>query len=129
MKKYFSKSHVSVSVILPSGKSLHVSFSPLTGGGSVYYTDNADIQTALEKHPKFNHLFKVEDVQEKQVLESDAVVSSTSTGITTIEVTCLEDAKEYLVEHFGISRTKLRGLKSIQEAAEKNQVEFKGLEQ
>lgn len=49
-------------------------------------------------------------------------------GTTTVVVaTCLDDAKEYLVEHCDIKRTELRSAKAIKDAAEKHGIVFEGI--
>ena len=48
-------------------------------------------------------------------------------NVTKITITCLDDAKDYLSEKFGISRTKLRSKKAIEEAAADNGIEFVGI--
>ena len=48
-------------------------------------------------------------------------------NVTKITITCLDDAKDYLSEKFGISRTKLRSKKAIEEAAAENGIEFVGI--
>lgn len=65
MKKYLANTTISVSVSLPNGGNARVSFSPLSDGTSVYYTNDKEIQFALEHHYKFGKLFNlVEDSQE-----------------------------------------------------------------
>lgn len=133
LKKYKANSHVSLSVLLDSGKSTHVSFKPLTGGGSVFYTDDEALQKALESHLKYGKLFKLDQIQktvapskvsvqkkEEQPEEQEAVVAR----VVKHEVTCNDDAKDYLVEKFGISRTKLRSRAQIEESGAANNVEF-----
>ena len=44
-----------------------------------------------------------------------------------VEVSCVDDAKEYLVEHFGVMRGKLRSVKSIKDSALENGIEFVGI--
>jgi len=125
MKKYKAKSHVALSVHLPSGKSVRVSFTPLTGGGSVYYTDDKDLQSALRSHPKYEHLFKECEMPAPMVQSQPAPKQADST--TKISVSCIEDAKEILVDKFGYSRTKLRSIKAIKDAAEKHGIIFEGI--
>lgn len=175
MKKYTSKSDIAISVLLATKKSAHISFSPLTGGGSVFYTDDAELQTALEKHPKYGHLFKLASEQPKSGAKpaaavkyvtaptaespaaeatahpTEAVVPAAeadsqdgaeaeqgeaeeavqpevgATGLKQIHIDNLDDAKEYLCDHFGLSRTKLRSKKAITEAASANGVAFVGI--
>ncbi len=147
VKKYQSKSCVSLSVLLENGHSIHVSFDGLTGGGSVYYTDNEELQAALEKHAKFGRLFKEVEIvapttvsKPKAVLVKKATELAEGEGEGTAEVTeeveeavvsgkevhvsCWEDAKNHLADNCGISRTKLRSQKSITEAAEANGIVF-----
>ena len=57
MKKYLANTTISVSVSLPNGGNTRISFSPLSDGTSVYYTDDKEIQFALEHHYKFGKLF------------------------------------------------------------------------
>ena len=48
--------------------------------------------------------------------------------IKEVQVSCLDDAKDYLSDKFGISRTKLRSQEGIEKAAAANGVRFIGLE-
>lgn len=59
MKKYSANTTISVSVSLPNGGNARVSFSPLSDGTSVYYTNDKEIQYALEHHYKFGKLFSL----------------------------------------------------------------------
>ena len=133
-KKYVSKSHVAVSVLTGNGN-VHISFTPKTGGGSVYYTESEDIQKGLRSHPRYGKLFKEDDSEElleaakaKAAAEAEEMKKKapkkTDSGMTKIEVACLDDAKDYLVDKFGISRTKLRTKTAIMDAAKKNKIEF-----
>lgn len=157
MKKYIAKTNVSVNVVLANGKNHHVAFSPLTGGGSVYYTDIPELQAALEAHYKFGRLFKIdqsyaeEKVRPKKekkpkaeepteeentpaediVAEPEAEVESEEEAeeeSNVIVVTDADEAKDYLCEHYGLSRTKIKSLKAIKEAAAANGITFKGLD-
>ncbi len=200
MKKYIAKTNISINVVLKSGKNRHITFSALTGGGSVFYTDDPEIQKAMECHYKFGKLFRVDQkyVAEKQrnkpapkpkpeiVPEQPTVsaapipISETPTptveeaedtpvgeaedtpageatvavsdseqataedidsdgqpeeaeaeaednGLKTIVVSDPDAAKAYLAEHFGISRTKIKSVKAIKEAAAANGIVFEGI--
>lgn len=172
-KTYRAKSEVSINVVLKNGKSKHISFLPVTGGGSVYRTDNEDIQAALESHYRFGNLFRIVDESEqkspkiplkdkkkKQPKEEDQIPNEEKDGLTekdmenetegdeaevtdtdgeseededdglrVVTVTCTSDAKEYLADTFGISRTNLRSKAKIIEAAAKNGIKFEGLDE
>lgn len=123
-KKYISKSDISI-----NASGVHVSFSALTGGGSVFYTDNKKLQDLLEKHPKFGKLFKLaETVTPAPAVKKPAAAQPEAPkGPKQIMVSCLEDAKEYLVDNFGISRTKLRSAKAIKDTAALKNIEFVGI--
>ena len=121
IKKYIAKSDISLSV----GK-MHVSFRPLTDGGSVFYTDNESLQKALEAHPKYGKLFSEAPVEAAPVVKPKKVEAK-PTGPKQVMVTCLEDAKEYLVETYELSRTKLRSRQSIVDAAAAKGIEFVGI--
>lgn len=48
-------------------------------------------------------------------------------SLTKVNVTDLEDARDYLSDKFGISRTKIRSQKAVKEAASANGIEFVGI--
>ena len=146
LKKYTAKSHVAVSVTLPSGGSKHISFSQLTGGSSVYYTEDPDEQYGLERHRRYGKLYKGEIVKEAIVAPKPIIAASEKNaaplksvkkvaagkvgadGIEVVKVACLDDAKEYLCDRYSdIQRTKLRGKASIMNAAAAHNIKFEGI--
>lgn len=159
LKKYQSKSSISLSVLMGTGKSVHVSFDSVTGGGSVFYTEDEELQAALAKHPKFGRLFKevavatvttakpavkatvkveqpaaeeevedeVEDNDETTEEAENEATEEEASNLKQIHVTDLEDAKNYLADNYGVSRTKIRSKKAIVEVAEANGIEFVGI--
>lgn len=58
-KTYKANTNISINVVLPSKKNLHIAFVPLSNGSSVFTTDNEDIQKSVENHYKFGKLFKL----------------------------------------------------------------------
>ncbi len=153
-KTYRAKSDISVNVSLENGKNTHVSFLPVTCGGSVFRTDNEILQNALERHYNFGKLFKLEETGRIEKKTETGKVSSKETakatmacdadakecadttanegqenteGMRTITVACDADAKEYLADTYGISRTSLRSRAKIVEAAAANGIRFEGL--
>lgn len=128
--KYIAKTHVSLSVKMAEGKNAHISFTPLTGGGSVYYTADEQVQAALEQHPKYGKLYKTDTLyKERKAEEVKPKEEKKKKEITEVRVTCLDDAKDYLSDKIGISRTKLRSQDSIIKAAAVNNIHFIGLEE
>lgn len=127
MKRYISNTQACFNVILKSKKSFRVSFNPLSGTTkSIFYTNDKEVQDAMERHPLFGKLFKIDnnyvDVKKETVSEED--VKKT---IKEINVSCIDDAKDYLCDNFGLSRTKLKSEKAILDAAEANNIKFIGL--
>lgn len=185
MKKYIAKTNVSINIVLPSGANQHITFSAVTGGGSVFYTEDPDVIQAMERHYKFGSLFRaapgcedekrqtklsnkvkpeivpeqqpvnvsaptttdelivtapfvagIDDIaceSEQQASEEDgeaddqSVDEAENDGLKTIVVSDPDAAKAYLAEHFGYSRTKIKTLKAIKEAAAANGIVFEGI--
>lgn len=121
LKTYEAKTQVNLSVRLPNGASAHVSFRPKTAGGSVYYTDNETMQAALERHPRFGKLFRltyVETEKPEPAPEAEAPAEEEKAEVKSFRNN--DDAKDYLAERFGISRSKLRRRADIEQAAAAN---------
>ena len=193
MKKYIAKTNVSINVVLASGANRHISFSSLTGGGSVFYTDDPNLIQAMERHYKFGTLFRVDttyvpekprnkpDAKPKPIItpeqptvaapvatptpapvveevadapeapaadeaaaeseqptaeeiveaddqaDEDSDEEAPESEYKTIVVSDPDSAKSYLAEHFNYSRTKIKTLKAIKEAAAANGIVFEGI--
>ena len=133
-KHYISDSHIAINVTLDGGESIHLSFIALSNGGSVFSTDNEDLQKAIEQHYRFGDLFNLDHIEEvkntSETANEDDGHSSVgeSDNIHKIAVNDLGEAKNYLADTLGISRTLLRSLKTIVEVAKANNIEFEGLE-
>lgn len=121
MYKFTSKSHVALSVPLEKGNA-HISFIEKTGQGSVFYTDNEKLAKAMRKHPKFGKLFREEEIKEEAKEEVPDAPDITDDGTKQPEVSFSnnEDAKEYLADRFGVSRSKLRTRQEMEEVAKAN---------
>lgn len=132
MKKYTANTDVCVNVLV-KGVNRHVSFTPVTGKGSVFYTSDPDLQKALESHYKYGKLFKAEKKNES--------VDNTASGMSEASEDCVEPterlhhititdpdaAKAYLAEKFNVSRTKLNTMQKIKKCAAEHGVEFDGI--
>lgn len=59
IKTYKANTNISINVVLQNKKNMHISFTPLSDGSSVYVTDNAEVQQAIERHYKFGKLFRL----------------------------------------------------------------------
>ena len=151
IKTYKANTHISINVVLPNEKNMRISFSALSNGNSVYRTDNEDVQKALEKHYRFGKLFrligeeecgkeakptgpkktKVEDAgfvtEEENGAGNEAETTSEDSNVRIVKVSDIATAKDYLAEHFGVSRTAMRSAKAISEQAAAHGIEFDGI--
>lgn len=127
-KKYIAKSHVSLSVHIAPKSNVRVSFSPITGGSSVFYTDDEQLQKALKLHHEFGKLFSEDKTfEEKPVITTAAKKEDKRSAVSRIQVSCIDDAKDYLCDKFNYSRTALKSIASIKDAAETKGIEFIGI--
>lgn len=138
-KTYKSKSFLSISVSMGkmtiqdlqvSDKTVtkdvfkHITFEPDSSGYAYYSTDDEEEQKAIEAHPLFNKMFVVKDAPASVVAKKAAAVPVEK---KEVEVTSAADAKQYLVDTFGISRTKIQSTADIKKYAEQNGVVFVGI--
>jgi hypothetical protein len=130
-KTYYSNSCISINVVLPSGKNMHIAFSAKSNGGSTYTTSSADIISAIERHYRFGKLFYAkESYDETKIapMQEKVTEKTKEQEIRKIKVSDIGTAKDYLADTFGISRTTLRSAKAILEQAALHNIEFDGLE-
>lgn len=133
-KHYISDSHIAINVTLDGGESMHLSFIALSNGGSVFSTDSVELQNAIERHYRFGDLFTLDHIEEPKNTSETAneeytsVEESEDGNTQKVTVNDLGEAKNYLADTLGISRTSLRSLKTILEVAKANNIEFEGLD-
>lgn len=133
MKRYVANTCVSVVVELPGNRSRRISFTPMTGSGSTFYTDSHVLQHALENHYRYGTLFRVDPFFRPRHLFHGRHCGANPEVRATAEIapmdkkrreprkmtfTDYESAKDYLCDKYGFLRTKLRSQKAIEEAAE-----------
>lgn len=139
LKRYKSKSCISISVRLATGGTTHISFSPITGG-SVYYSDNEKIQAGLEAHPKYGRLFVEDKTLAKEQRATDHATGTVETvgesaeeqqgtvkednDFVEVKMACNDDAKDYVADKFGVSRSKMRSRADIEKVAADNGVKI-----
>ena len=130
-KTYKANTGVSLSVPLPSGKSLRVSFLALSDGTSVYATDNPQVQAGLERHSQYGKLFwPLSESGGEKHQPAPAADGRDPAGreAKKVKVSDLTAAKDYLADTFGVSRTSLRTRKSIMDCAASHGVELEGID-
>lgn len=133
-KKYQAGTDLSFSVMVGNER-VRVVFEGKTMGCSIYGTRDEKLQKAIESHYWFNDkFFLVEAVDEKKEAAEAKKRAVAKTKKKAVEekkthiVTDFEDARDYLAETFGVSRSKLKTKEDILAIAKEKGVELEGLE-
>lgn len=133
-KKYQAGTDLSFSVMVGNER-VRVVFEGKTMGCSIYGTRDEKLQKAIESHYWFNDkFFLVEAVDEKKEAAEAKKRAVAKTKKKEVEekkthiVTDFEDARDYLAETFGVSRSKLKTKEDILAIAKEKGVELEGLE-
>lgn len=133
-KKYQAGTDLSFSVMVGNER-VRVVFEGKTMGCSIYDTRDEKLQKAIESHYWFNDkFFLVEAVDEKKEAAEAKKRAAAKTKKKAAEekkthiVTDFEDARDYLAETFGVSRSKLKTKEDILSIAKEKGVELEGLE-
>jgi hypothetical protein len=124
-KRYTSSARVVIGVITEDGGYTRIAFHPLTGGGSYFETSDEKLQRAIERNSGYRRSFIGREVEEQ--VAPAPVIEEEPKGPKQVNVASLDDAKDYLAEKFGYSRTKLRSKAAILAAAEESGIEFIGI--
>lgn len=108
-------------------------FEGQSHGGSIYQTRDAEEQKAIEGHYWFNDKFFLtesvdEKKQEAEAKRKAAAKTKKKEEQLTHVVEDFGDAKDYLAEHFGVSRTKMKTKDDVLAFAKENNVVLEGLE-
>lgn len=116
------------------GSLRRVVFDGQSKGTSIFATRDTKLQKAIESHSWFNNkYYLIEEVDEKK-LEADvkkkaaAKAKQTEEEKKTVTVEDVADAKDYLANTFGISRSKMKTKDDILAIAKENNVVIEGLE-
>ncbi len=132
-KTYQGYSDLAFSVQVDGGRR-RIVFDAQSRGTSIYSTRDAKVQKAIESHYWFGDKFwLLEEVDEKK-LEAEAKkkaaakAKKTEEEKKTYQVDNIGDAKDYLADNFGISRSKMKTVEDVKAIARENNVELEGLE-
>ena len=133
-KKYQAGTDLSFSVMVGNER-VRVVFEGKTMGCSIYGTRDEKLQKAIESHYWFNDKFFLKEAvdEKKEAAEAKKRAAAKTKKKTAEEkkthiVTDFEDAKDYLAETFGVSRSKLKTKEDILSIAKEKGVELEGLE-
>ena len=132
--KYQAGTDLAFSVMVGNER-MRINFEGKSTGSSVYMTRDPKVQKAIESHYWFNDkFFLVEAVDEKKEAAEAKKRAAAKTKKKAAEekkthiVTDFEDARDYLAETFGVSRSKLKTKEDILSIAKEKGVELEGLE-
>ena len=132
--KYQAGSDLAFSVMVGNER-MRIVFEGKTMGSSIYMTRDPNVQKAIESHYWFkDKFFFVEAVDEKKEAAEAKKIAAAKTKKKAAEekkthiVTDFEDARDYLAETFGVSRSKLKTKEDILSIAKEKGVELEGLE-
>ncbi len=151
VKTYRACTAVSFTAYLKDGASKRIQFESQSLGDSIYITRDKSVQDAIERHPLFGKLFALHSVMQEEdsvMQEEDSVMQeedseeasgsmsdtqdegSSDDGVhtteATIEVACLDDAKQWLIDNLGAPKSKLRNRNEILRYAEHAGINFVG---
>ncbi len=133
-KKYQAGTDLSFSVMVGNER-VRVVFEGKTMGCSIYGTRDEKLQKAIESHYWFNDKFFLKEAvdEKKEAAEAKKRAAAKNKKKAAEEkkthiVTDFEDARDYLAETFGVSRSKLKTKEDILSIAKEKGVELEGLE-
>lgn len=120
--------------VMVGNERVRIVFEGKTMGSSVYMTRDPKLQKAIESHYWFkDKFFLAESVDEKKEAAEAKKKAAAKTKKKVDEkkthiVTDFEDARDYLAESYGVSRSKLKTKDDILAIAKEKGVELEGLE-
>lgn len=131
--KYQAGTDLAFSVMVGDER-MRIVFEGKTMGSSVYMTRDPKVQKAIESHYWFNDkFFLAESIDEKkEAAEAKKKAAAKAKKKVADEkkthvVTDVEDAKDYLAETYGVSRSKMKTKEEILAVAQEHGVELEGL--
>lgn len=132
--KYQAGSDLAFSVMVGNER-MRIVFEGKSTGSSVYMTRDPKVQKAIESHYWFkDKFFLVESIDEKkEAAEAKKKAAAKAKKNVADEkkthvVTDVEDAKDYLADTYGVSRSKMKTKEDILAIAKEKGVELEGLE-
>ena len=132
--KYQAGTDLAFSVMVGDER-MRIVFGGKTMGNSVYMTRDPKVQKAIESHYWFkDKFFLAESIDEKkEAAEAKKKAAAKAKKKVSDEkkthiVADIEDAKDYLAETYGVSRSKMKTKEDILAIAKEKGVELEGLE-
>lgn len=134
LKTYIANTDVAFTVSV-GNKRKRVSFISKSGNeGSVYFTSDPKLQEGIEKHPWYGDKVTLREAVDEKALAEEGEKKKTAHDDDDDDkplvhhVDSPNEAKDYLAEKFGISRTKMKTLSAILAVAKECGVTLEGLD-
>lgn len=133
LKTYQGNTDLAFNVKIEEGYK-RIVFDGQSHGTSIYSTRDTKEQKAIESHYWFNDKFWLEETVDEKKLEAEAKKKAAARTKKIAEekktycVTDIADAKDYLADTFGVSRTKMKTKEDVLSVAKEFGVELEGLE-
>ncbi len=133
LKTYQGNSDLAFNVKLEGGLK-RIVFDGQSHGTSIYSTRDVKEQKAIESHYWFNDKFWLEETIDEKKLEAETKKKAAAKAKKIAEekktycVSDIADAKDYLADTFGVSRTKMKTKEDVLAVANEYGVELEGLE-
>lgn len=133
LKTYQGNSDLAFNVKVEGGLK-RIVFDGQSHGTSIYSTRDVKEQKAIESHYWFKDKFWLEETVDEKKLEAEAKKKAAARTKKIAEekkiycVTDIADAKDYLADTFGVSRTKMKTKEDVLAVAKEYGVELEGLE-
>lgn len=133
LKTYQGNSDLAFNVKVEGGLK-RIVFDGQSHGTSIYSTRDVKEQKAIESHYWFNDKFWLEETIDEKKVEAEAKKKAAARTKKIAEekktycVTDIADAKDYLADTFGVSRTKMKTKEDVLAVAKEYGVELEGLE-
>lgn len=116
-KRYISGTCLSINLQIGGEGYRHIVFDPQHESGSSFISEDAEEQAYLESHPYFGEFFELDPYWQDQSSGVEEEEAEEATALQELSFSNESDAKEYLAETFGVSRTKLKTRKAIESVA------------
>ena len=126
MPTYHSPTELTINVRV-KGVKHHLVFTPTTLGESFLTVSDHLLERAIEHHPYYGKMFQRLPEKEPSPSQPPTDNARKGDGLIHFLFTDFDDAKEYLAQQTGISRTALRTPADLREAATKNGIVIDGM--
>lgn len=121
MKIYKSSTVIHMTAYV-DGHPRRVNFDDTMRGQGMYVTGDEKLQAAIEAHPWFGQRFRLASTLNP---EPEAAKPVEEKKNTEVKVSDIASAQEYLADKFGVSRSKIRTRKAIEDFASANGITIK----